>query len=150
MIGDVVEHAIKTVKALPEYESLAIVFSEGRDVETVFDPAKLERALLNLLFNAAEAVPAATGHIEVRVARSSDGTVIEVADNGPGIPAEVASSLFRPFVSHGKEKGIGLGLTVVQTVMQQHGGRVEVVRSGPDGTTFRLTVPDGIPATELP
>jgi signal transduction histidine kinase len=66
---------------------------------------------------------------------------IRVVDNGPGIPDAIASTLFEPFVSHGKQKGTGLGLTVVQNVMQQHGGTAAVERTGPDGTSFLLHFP---------
>ena len=56
--------------------------------------------------------------------------------------------MFQPFVSHGKEKGIGLGLTVVQNIMRQHRGEVSVERTGPDGTVFRLLFPSaGQPAS---
>ncbi len=49
--------------------------------------------------------------------------------------------VFQPFISHGKEKGIGLGLTVVQTIMQAHGGKAVLERTGPTGTVFLLTFP---------
>jgi signal transduction histidine kinase len=66
---------------------------------------------------------------------------IVVADNGPGIPESIRGDLFQPFVSAGKEKGIGLGLTVVQKIMQNHGGEVRVERTGPEGTVFKLVFP---------
>ena len=137
----VIDRAIKTVKALPEYESTAITLTEGDHCVGWFDPAKLERAMLNLLFNAAEAVPADSGRIDVSCDASDRGMVIRVADNGPGIPTAIADSLFQPFVSHGKEKGIGLGLTVVQNIMQQHQGDVSIESSGATGTVFRLFFP---------
>ena len=137
----VIDRAVKTVKALPEFESTVITFTEGQECVGWFDAAKLERAMLNLLFNAAEAVPAGSGTIDVSCRISDRGTEIRVADNGPGIPAEIGASLFQPFVSHGKEKGIGLGLTVVQNIMQQHHGEVCVESTGKDGTVFRLFFP---------
>ena len=70
---------------------------------------------------------------------------IRVADNGPGIPESIRQNLFQPFVSAGKEKGIGLGLTVVQKIMHNHGGEVRVERTGPEGTVFMLIFP-GIPS----
>ena len=97
--------------------------------------------MLNLLFNAAEAVSPETGRIEVSCRATDEGTEVRVSDNGPGIPDRIRQNLFRPFISHGKEKGIGLGLTVVQNIMRQHGGDVTVERTGPDGTTFRLLFP---------
>ena len=92
-----------------------------------------------------EAVSPTSGRIEIDCHTTAAGTEIHVADNGPGISPEIVDRLFEPFVSHGKEKGIGLGLTVVQNVMRQHGGEVSIVRTGPTGTVVRLVFP---PAAE--
>ena len=62
-------------------------------------------------------------------------------DNGPGIAEAVRDKLFEPFISFGKENGTGMGLTVVQKIVEDHGGTVEVVRSSAEGTVFRLTLP---------
>ncbi len=139
--ADVMDRAIRTVKALPDYEYVTIQ-ADGGEEPAFFDPAKLERALLNLLFNAAETVSPSTGKILLQATRSADGLEIRVIDNGPGIPAAITDTLFEPFVSHGKQKGTGLGLTVVQNVMHQHGGRVTVEASGARGTTFLIRIPD--------
>jgi signal transduction histidine kinase len=140
-VHDVVDHAIKGVKALPEFASIAISFDGTGACEGWFDPGKLERVLLNLIMNAAEAVCPDTGRIDITCRTSDRGTEILVEDNGPGIPGDISDSLFQPFVSWGKEKGIGLGLTAVQNIMQQHHGTVSVERTGPDGTVFRLFFP---------
>ena len=141
-VDTVIDHAIRAVKALPEYESITIALASDGCVGW-FDPGKLERVMLNLLFNAAEAVPPASGRIEVSCRATDAGTEIRVVDNGPGIPDSIRDTLFQPFVSHGKEKGIGLGLTVVQNIMRQHRGDVSLERTGPDGTVFRLLFPPG-------
>ena len=64
-----------------------------------------------------------------------------ISDNGPGIAEAVRGKLFEPFVSYGKENGTGMGLTVVQKILQDHGGDVVVEQSSPGGTTFRVSVP---------
>jgi signal transduction histidine kinase len=140
-VDAVMERAIKTVKALPEYESTVITVTHGEECVGWFDSPKLERVMLNLLFNAAEANAAGLARIDVSCRVSERGTEIRVADNGPGIPETIAGTLFQPFVSSGKEKGIGLGLTVVQNIMQQHHGEVSVESTGKDGTVFRLFFP---------
>jgi len=97
--------------------------------------------MLNLLFNAGEAVAHDSGKIEVSCGMSDEGIEIRVADNGPGIPDPIRGSLFQPFVSYGKEKGIGLGLTAVHKIMQDHGGDVVVESTGSQGTVFKLFLP---------
>jgi len=66
-----------------------------------------------------------------------------VSDTGRGIPELIRGQLFEPFVSHGKENGTGLGLTVVQKIVQDHGGDVTVETTSPSGTVFRLMLPLG-------
>ena len=71
------------------------------------------------------------------------GVEIRVSDNGRGIPELIRGQLFEPFISHGKENGTGLGLTVVQKIVQDHGGDVTVEKTSPAGTVFRLLLPLG-------
>ena len=141
---EVIERAVQTVRVLPEFESVAIHFTHEGECVGWFDPDKLERAILNLLFNACEALPAGSGKIEVTCQASPGGIAIRVTDNGSGIPAEIREVLFQPFVSYGKEKGIGLGLTAVQKIMKDHGGEASVESTGPGGTVFKLLIPAGI------
>jgi signal transduction histidine kinase len=86
-------------------------------------------------------VPAESGQIDVGLHRNGQNLEIRISDNGPGIAAPVRDSLFEPFVSYGKENGTGMGLTVVQKILQDHGGEVTVERTSPEGTTFRVSVP---------
>jgi len=142
--GDVqsaVEQAIQTVKVHPEYQRIHIGVSCDGSSEGWFDFKKLERALLNLLLNACEVVPADGGKIEISLRRDGGNLEIRIADNGPGIADAVRDRLFEPFVSHGKENGTGMGLTVVQKILQDHGGDVVVEQTSAAGTTFRLSLP---------
>jgi signal transduction histidine kinase len=135
------ERAIQAVQAHPEYQRVRIETDyEGR-VEAWFDPRKLERAFQNLLLNACEAVPRETGSVRVSVREAQSQLEIRVKDNGKGIPEAVRGRLFEPFVSFGKENGTGLGLTVVQKIMQDHGGDVVVESTSSEGTVFKLTLP---------
>jgi signal transduction histidine kinase len=142
--GDVrsaVDRAVQAVKVHPEFQRIRIrITSEGL-TEGWFDFKKLERVLLNLLLNACEAVPADSGRIDVGLRRLGDKLEIRVEDNGPGIAEQVRERLFDPFVSYGKENGTGVGLTVVQKIVQDHGGEVAVERTSATGTTFLISMP---------
>lgn len=140
-IEEIVERAVQTVQVLPEFQNIVITHSHEGDSRAWFDAGKLERVMLNLLFNACEAVSPDSGRIEVRSRATDRGIEIEVADNGTGIPEAIRENLFQPFVSHGKEKGIGLGLTVVQKLTRDHGGDVSVESSGPGGSVFKVFFP---------
>ncbi len=140
-VRDVVDRAIQAVKAHPEYQHIHVSISDAGSSEGWFDFKKLERAFLNLLLNACEVVPANKGRIEIELRRAGEDLEVRVSDNGPGIAESVRDRLFDPFVSYGKENGTGMGLTVVQKIVQDHGGEVVVEQTSTAGTTFRLHLP---------
>jgi len=140
-VQDTIERAIQSVRSHPEYHSVRIDVSADGPSEGWFDAKKLERAFQNLLLNACEAVPREAGRIEVKLHRSEDQLEILLEDNGSGIAEAIRDKLFEPFVSHGKENGTGMGLTVVQKIIQDHGGDVTIERTSSTGTIFRVTLP---------
>lgn len=107
--------------------------------EVSADRDQIYRVALNLLMNAIEA-----GADDITIAAvGEDGVVrIDVADNGPGLPAKVRERLFEPFSGSGKAGGSGLGLAIARDLMRGHGGSIELVKSDDTGTVFRLTLPD--------
>lgn len=106
------------------------------------DPSRLQFAIRNLIENAAHAAEAAPGRrpdVELRAFHDAGFTIIEVADNGTGLPPEMRARVFDPLVTT-KASGVGLGLTLVRRVAQMHGGDAWVARTGPLGTAMRLSI----------
>jgi len=136
-----VERVIQTIRTHPEFHRVRIGIRHQGNSEGWFDQKKLERALFNLLLNACEAVELGTGEIDIKIREVPHGVEIQVADNGRGISESVRGQLFEPFVSFGKENGTGLGLTVVQKIIQDHGGDVRVEKTSSEGTVFKLVLP---------
>jgi len=141
-LEDVVERSIQSVHAHPEFHSVRIETHKDGPTDGWFDSRKLERVFQNLLVNACEAVPPEGGKIEVTLHTTKNNVEIRVSDNGRGIPDLVRDRLFEPFVSHGKENGTGLGLTVVQKIVQDHGGDVTVECTSSKGTVFLIVLPE--------
>ncbi|HXM93287.1 MAG TPA: HAMP domain-containing sensor histidine kinase [Candidatus Dormibacteraeota bacterium] len=140
-VEETLQRAIHTVRARPEFHRVNISVScEGR-CQTWFDQKKVERVFTNLLLNACEAVPSESGKVEVSLRESKDGVEIRFVDNGPGVPAPIREKLFQPFVSYGKQNGIGLGLTISQKIFQVHGGDACLESTGAGRTVFKLTLP---------
>jgi signal transduction histidine kinase len=108
------------------------------------DVAQLRQALINLSRNAREAMSAsATRRLEISVhAVAPDRIAIAVRDSGPGIDAANLAKIFDPFFTT-KKRGTGLGLALVQQIVVEHGGLIEVASAPGAGTTFTLTLPIG-------
>jgi signal transduction histidine kinase len=140
-IEDVVQRSIQNVRAHPEYHSVLMTVHKDGATDGWFDSRKLERVFQNLLLNACEAVSSDQGAIRVDIHANKSTIEVRVADNGHGIPELVRERLFEPFVSQGKENGTGLGLTVVQKIVQDHGGDVRVESTSSEGTVFLIVLP---------
>jgi len=102
----------------------------------------MQQVLLNLIINARDAMDA-SGRIRIRGEVSGGGRslVLSVSDSGCGIPEEDLKNIFEPFHSTKGEQGHGLGLTAVSSVVERHGGTIEVESKVGVGTTFRVTLP---------
>ena len=140
-IDQCVRRAIEAARARPELRDRDISVRAAGDMAGVFDPQKMERALLNLAVNACEAVPNREGKIAFDIVSTAETFEIRVSDNGPGIPAAIRNNLFDPFVSAGKPNGTGLGLAIVSKIIADHGGTVCVESTSARGTTFLVKLP---------
>lgn len=140
-MAETIQRAVQAVRLHPRHQARSIDILCGPQVSGWFDQRKLERALYNLLLNACEAAPPLGGKVEITAGEVSGSISIAVADNGPGIADSIRDRLFHPFVSHGKENGTGLGLAVVQKIVQDHGGEIFVERTVQGKTVFRIVLP---------
>lgn len=106
------------------------------------DARQLQQVCLNLLTNAVQAMSPAGGVLRVRTYQANDRVRLEVQDTGPGISVDARARIFEPFFTTKQEgEGTGLGLSVTYGIVTTHGGTIEVVETGPEGTTFRVTLP---------
>jgi signal transduction histidine kinase len=140
-VKESVERVVQAIRTHPRFHPASISIRQEGDCNGWFDTKKLERALYNLLLNACEATSGEDARINIELMQVADGVQIRVSDNGRGIPESIRDKLFEPFVSVGKENGTGLGLTVVQKIVQDHGGDIVVENTSQMGTVFRLTLP---------
>ena len=114
------------------------------ELSVVADRDQLYRAVSNLTQNAVQALTARGegGTVRVGAWREAAGTVVEIADSGPGLPRRVRDNLFEAFADGGRSEGSGLGLAIARDLMRNHEGDIELERSGAEGTVFRLRLPD--------
>ena len=105
------------------------------------DPIQVQQVVVNLLRNAAEAMKGVKSP-KMRltaVCRPEGFVTVEVCDNGPGMSEDVRRTLFKPFMTS-KSQGMGLGLSICQTIIEAHGGKIEAVSSERGGSCFRFTL----------
>jgi len=137
-ITQLVERTVSSVHQHPECREVQILAADLPVVEAWVDGTKLGRALYNLVLNACQA--ARNGNfrpvVEISLAEVGERVRIGVSDNGRGVPAAIRQTLFQPFVSAGKENGVGLGLTLAQHIAQEHGGEVYLEESVAGKTSF--------------
>ncbi len=103
------------------------------------DPILLRRALENLILNSLDAMPAG-GTLTVRTSQHNGSVRLEVTDTGAGLTPEECARLFTPYYTS-KRHGTGLGLAIVQSVVSDHGGKIEVESAPGAGATFRIELP---------
>lgn len=106
--------------------------------EVYADRNQLFRVLSNLVRNGYEA---GAGTVTVEARMRDGGAEIDVSDDGPGLPEKVRRTLFQPFTGSSRVGGTGLGLPIARDLLRGHGGTIELEKTGPEGTMFRLLLP---------
>ena len=136
-----VERSVRLVTARADQRAIRIECQlPAEPLHFPVDSGQLSQVLLNLLLNALDAVPSG-GLVRVELAREPDGRLrLEVSDNGPGLPAELGSRIFAPFVTT-KETGLGLGLSISKRIVEAHGGAIMAANRPEGGAVFTLHLP---------
>jgi signal transduction histidine kinase len=120
-IRDVVAAASEAASPAAEKQSVRIFNNVPGGIEIPMARSRMERVFFNLITNSLEAMPHG-GEIRISARRTDDCVLIEVEDTGPGIPRGIRDRLFEPFVTAGKEDGLGLGLALSRQTVLDHGG----------------------------
>lgn len=145
LMATLLDRSIAMVRAHPDAGGVKLSTHCERPANTVVlvDGKQIERAISNLLLNACQSARStgAEAHVEATLGIHERQIVMNIIDNGPGVPDKVRDTLFQPFVSEGKQKGTGLGLTLANCIAKEHGGEVILFSSREGETIFQLTVP---------
>lgn len=133
--------AIELIHTHPEFHKVSVRIVSTGVHYALCDAKKMERVFYNLLLNSCQSVQTKGGHVSVTVENNRNNLEIRVIDDGPGFDTSIRDKVFHPFVSHGKENGTGLGLTIAQKIVQDHSGQLQVEQSLPGCTVMRITLP---------
>jgi signal transduction histidine kinase len=145
-LNKVIEQAVSFTK--PKWETQS--FAEGRQISAkvdsadipaiLGDAAQLRDVIINLIFNAADAM-AQGGMITLRSRAEPKAVIVEVSDTGAGMTEEVRRRCFEPFFSTKGNQGTGLGLAMVFSIVQRHSGTIDIASEPGKGTKFTLRLP---------
>jgi len=136
-LGSVVSEVVRALNYDLEEKKIRLQV-KGEQLSIEADEQLLRQALFNLLLNAIQAVDA-NGEIQVVAEKHSPSeAILEVRDNGPGVPPERRTEIFKPYFTTQK-KGTGLGLAVVQQIVLAHGWEIQCLPNEPRGAIFRIT-----------
>ncbi|PJF39690.1 MAG: hypothetical protein CUN55_13770 [Phototrophicales bacterium] len=143
-VKDVIVQSIEDVVPLAEARRITIEQQIG-DHEAYLDPPRIRQVMVNLLSNAIKYSEAGS-KVTVRTSHTNNAVIVEVCDEGVGIPAEDIPRIFERFYrvekdAHRAREGTGLGLAIVKSIVEQHGGEISVESTVGQGSIFRFTLP---------
>jgi signal transduction histidine kinase len=136
-LGSIVNEVVRTLSYDLEEKHIRLQV-QGEQLSIQADEQLLRQALFNLLLNAIQAVNGA-GEIQISAQKSSASeALLEVRDNGPGVPSDRRTEIFKPYFTTQKT-GTGLGLAVVQQIVLAHGWDIACLANQPNGAVFRIS-----------
>lgn len=144
-LQDVIDQVIKSVAGSSLFQEVSIKTNVGSALPPVLaNPVHLQQVITNLIINAAQSVSRSVRSPKIiRInAWAEDTIILEVCDNGLGLPDDMATKIFEPFFSQrSDDQAMGLGLSIVQTIVSTHGGAVRAYNNAEGGATIRVSLP---------
>ena len=135
-----IEHAVMLARQQALARGVEISLQKEPTLpEVEHDSDQIHQVMLNLLLNALQAIDR-KGKVDVKLSQMNSSAVVEVSDNGRGIPPENLPNIFRPFYTT-KGDGTGLGLSLARRIVEDHQGRINVASTVGKGTTFAVVLP---------
>lgn len=136
-LREVILAGFEPIRALAETAKVTVKIRVPDDLEVPLARARMERVFSNLLVNSVQAMRAG-GAVEVSARRDDHSILVDITDNGPGIPSEIRDRLFQPFVTEGKKNGLGLGLALSRQTVLNHGGDLWLAGGTSQGAHFQM------------
>jgi signal transduction histidine kinase len=142
-LAALVERVVAAIRSHPDARGIELKVIPVPQVTVQVDSKELRRAVYNLLLNASQAAVRgpAPPWVSIEAALLPEGLRITVRDSGLGVPSTIRDTLFHPFVSEGKQSGVGLGLALAKLIAEAHGGSISLENADGGDTAFIITLP---------
>jgi len=139
-LNTTVEQAVELSRQQVRTKPIQVKFEPVPNLPPVeHDPALIQQVILNLILNGIQAI-SGTGEVLVAIFPDHDSVIVQVSDTGRGISVEALPKIFKPFFTT-RSEGTGLGLSLANSIVQSHGGRIEVASTQGKGTQFKVSLP---------
>lgn len=138
---EMVDDVVTLLEPQAKLHDIDIKWEAAEDHAIYCDRSQIKQVLINLVKNAIEAMPD-SGEVKLILGIQKEQIVIDVTDQGPGIPEEVIHKLGEPFFTT-KKSGTGLGIMITTQILDKHGGKLEIMQNEWKGSTFRIFLPEG-------
>ena len=132
---------IDTIKEDLNKQNISIIFKEKVDCFVLLDIDRITRVFFNLISNAEDAI-LSEGKIIIKTEKDGKWIKWSIQDNGIGMEQKVIQKIFDPFFSYNKKKGTGLGMTIIKSIIDGHGGIIKVFSKKDSGTRFEIYFPE--------
>ncbi len=140
-LNSLITDSVSLVSVPQRSPHLNIVEDYGHIPLIIGDPNQLKQVILNIINNAMDAISDNGGKISIKTGVKDTNAIIEISDNGKGIPDEVLSRMFEPFFTTKKDKGTGLGLPITRKIIESHNGHLHIESSEGIGTRVTISLP---------
>jgi signal transduction histidine kinase len=141
-VGDLIDKSLKILND-KIIENNILINYETKKIYAEVNPTYLSQVIFNLIKNGIEAIPADKDNKEIKIELSQNNNIviIDINDNGSGIPKSMWKEIFSPFHNSTKETGMGVGLSFCNKIIFEHKGTIKVVDSNQDGTNIQIKLP---------
>ena len=140
-LSTLVEESLQLVRLKLNQLKIEVSFEDtGDGLYVEANKGQIQQVILNLIFNASQAISKSGGKIHIKLIQDNDMAYFNIEDNGHGIPESIKERIFESFLTN-RSEGTGLGLSIAKRILASHRGTISLIKSDPEGTIFEFSLP---------
>ena len=140
-LSTLVEESLQLVRLKLNQLKIEVSFEcPSDDLYVEANKGQIQQVILNLIFNASQAISKSGGKINIKLFQDNDMAYFNIQDNGNGIPESIKERIFESFLTN-RSEGTGLGLSIAKRILASHRGNISLIKSDPEGTVFEFALP---------